>query len=176
MANTAANVRVGYTGSVYVGATTTPAPTSHNSSLDAGFKDHGYINPDGIIETRDRTVEPIRAWQANAIVRSIVTESEMTFKFVMIETKKTNVETFYGSSVTDGTGLVTIDPSQTGGKLSWVIDIVDGSSTARIYVAEGEVVEVGDVVYAANSGDPIGYEVTVRTYGSVKKWESTLIV
>jgi len=157
MALTASNVRAAITGAVYVGATATAAPTSHNSVLDAGFADLGYLNADGITEARERTSEPIRAWQLNTIVRTLITESGMTFTFVPIETKKKTIETFYGSSVTDGTGLITVDPASTGGRLSWVIDVIDGTDTIRWYIAEGEVTEVGDVVYAAGSGDPIGY-------------------
>jgi hypothetical protein len=55
-----------------------------------------------------------------------------------------------------------VTPATTGGRKSFVIDVVDGSDLLRIYIPEGEVSEVGDVVYA--SGEPIGYEVTVRAY------------
>lgn len=174
MALVAANVRVAVTGAVYVAPTGTAAPTAFGSTLNAAFKDLGYVSEDGVTETRERSTEDIRAWQNAAIVRTAVTESAIRFQFVLIETKKETVEAFYGSSVTDATGLITIDPSTTGGRKSWVLDIIDGAVTERTYIAEGEITEVGDVVYA--NGEPIGHDVTVTAYTSPLRWYSQLIV
>jgi len=53
-------------------------------------------------------------------------------------------------------------PSSTGGRQSFILDVVDGAELLRTYIPQGEVTEVGDVVYA--SGSAIGYEVTITAY------------
>lgn len=157
----ATNVRVAVTGAVYVGPSGATAPTDASATLAATLKDLGYVSEDGVTETRERSSETVRAWQGAAKVRDVVTESAMTYTFALIETKKETVELFYGSLV-DANGAISIDPSKTGGRQAFVIDVIDGDSFIRIWVADGEVTEVGDQVYA--SGEPIGYEVTITCY------------
>lgn len=163
MANTASNVKVGVTGSVWVGATSATAPTSAISTL-TGFTELGYVSPDGLEETRDRSTNQIRAWQNGDLIREVVTESTATFKFMLMETTQAVIELFYGSTVT-GTGdsaKVDVLPGSTGGKKSFVFNTIDGASVVRTYVATGEILSV-EAVKAAN-GDVIGYGVTVTAY------------
>lgn len=175
----ASKVRVGVTGAVSVGATTATAPTGTASAL-TGFTDLGYLNEDGVTETRDMSTESIKAWQKGAIVRTVVTEGRLTYQLVMIETKKETVETYYGTIVTQAAseGNFVIVPTNTGGRKSFVIDVVDGAELERVYIPEGEVVEVGEKVYA--NGEPIGYEVTIEAYpntaigGNAKVWATSL--
>lgn len=165
MANTASKVKVGVTGSVWVGATSATAPTSAISSL-TGFTELGYVGPDGLEETRDRSTNQIRAWQNGDLIREVVTESTATFKFMLMETTKAVIELFYGGSVT-GTGdsaKVDVLPGATGGKKSFVFNVVDGTSVQRTYVPTGEVLAV-EAVKSAN-GEVIGYGVTVTAYPS----------
>lgn len=164
MALTADNVKVGVTGSVYVGPTTTTAPTSATAALDAGFSELGYVSGDGLEEARDRSTNQIRAWQNGDLIREVVTESTATFKFMLMETTKAVIELFYGSSVS-GSGAsakVDVNPSATGGKKSFVFNVVDGTTTVRTYVPVGEVLAVEPVKIA--NGEVIGYGVTVTAY------------
>lgn len=179
MALNSANVRVAVTGEVSVGPTTATAPTSSSSSL-TGFNGLGYVGEDGITETRDRSTEDIKAWQGGTTVRTVVTDGNLTYNFILIETTKASVELAYGTTVTQSVseGNYVIVPTNTGGRKSFVIDVVDGANLKRIYIPQGEVTEVGDVTYA--SGEPIGYEVTVTAYadagigGSAKVYETAL--
>lgn len=177
MATDSANVRVAVTGAISMGATSATAPTDADSAL-TGLTDLGYVNEDGVTETRDRTTNTIKAWQNSDIVREVVTEANLTYTFVLIETKAATVELYYGSTVDTSDGSLIVVPANTGGRHSFVIDVVDGDDFIRTYIPQGEVTEVGDQVYAA--GEPIGYEVTVRAYpdstlgGSAKKWYSAL--
>ena len=57
--------------------------------------------------------------------------------------------------------------------------MIDGGNLERVYIPAGEVVEIGEKVYA--NGEPIGYEVTVTAYpstaiagGSAKVWSTAL--
>jgi hypothetical protein len=172
-------VRVAVTGAAYVAPRTLTAPTNATVALGADAKDLGYISDGGITETRDRSTNQIRAWQNSALVREPVTESSITYNFVLIETKKETIEAYYGSTVA-ADGSIKIDPSRTGGRKSYIFDVIDGDDIIRIYVPNGEITEVGDQTYV--NGDPIGYEVTVTGYAttvgdevySAVKWYSGL--
>jgi len=179
------NVRVAVTGAVSVAATGSTAPTTAESALAAAFHDLGYVSEDGVTETRDRSSDSIKAWQNADIVRETITEASLTYKLVLIETKKDTVELFYGSAVTPADGSLIVVPANTGGRKAYVLDVIDGDDFIRTWIPQGEIIEVGEQVYA--NGEPIGYEVTIRAYpdsslttsdglGSAKKWYSSLVV
>lgn len=162
MALDSSNVRVAVTGAVYRAPTATAAPTSADSALNVAFVDLGYVSDDGVTETRDRTTNQIRAWQNADLVREVVTDSALSYQFTLIETKEAVVELFYGASVDGADGSIDIVPSATGGRQSFVIDVVDGDDLIRVYLPSAEITEVGDQVY--QSGEAIGYQVTVTGY------------
>ena len=174
------NVRVAVTGAVSVGDLGATAPTGTASDITATHDDLGLVGEDGVTESRGRTSNSIKAWQNGATVRTVVTEGELTYQFVMLETKKETVETYYGTTVTQSAteGEFVIVPTSTGGRKSYVIDVIDGAELERVYIPEGEVTAVGDKVYA--NGSPIGYEVTIEgerdsTLGyNAKVWATAL--
>lgn len=165
MTLTSANVRVAVTGAVYAAASgaTVTAPTSPTSALDTDLKDLGYLSEDGIEEDRDRSTEDIKGHDGT-VVRTVVTESSVKFKFTMIETKKETLELFYGATATEGAtyGDISINTSATGGRRAFVIDTIDGSDLIRRWIPEGELSEV-DTLTLAN-GEPVGYAVTITGY------------
>lgn len=183
MANDSSNVRVAVTGAISVGPTTSAAPADASAPL-VGLSDLGYVGEDGVTETRDRSTTKLKAWQNADTVREVVTDASISYKCILLETRKETVELFYGSTVDPATGAVIIVPSSTGGRQSFVLDIIDGDDFIRAYIPSGEVTEVGDQVYA--SGEAVGYEVTITAYpsaslttadgkaGSVKKFYSSL--
>lgn len=169
------NVRVAVSGAVYVGPTSTSAPTSSDSALAVGFVDLGYVSSDGISETTDKSTQQIRAWQNGSLVREVTSEATFSVTLTLIETKEEVLELYFGSSITDGE--LNGDPSQSGGRKSFVYDVIDGSSVERTYIPAGEVTAVGERVLA--SGEAIGYNVTITAYAdsgstTFKKWFSTL--
>jgi hypothetical protein len=179
MATDSSLVRVAVTGAVSVGATSATAPTGTSGTL-TGFNDLGLVGEDGVTESRGRSTNSIKAWQNGATVRTVVTDGELTYHFVLLETKKETVELYYGATVTAAAadGSFVIVPTSTGGRKSFVIDVIDGAELERVYIPQGEVTEVGDKVYA--NGEPIGYECTVTAYadatigGSAKVWATAL--
>jgi hypothetical protein len=163
MANTASAVKVGVTGSVYVGATSASAPTSSVATL-TGFTELGYVSPDGVEEAIETSTSQIRAWQNGDLVREVITESTATFKFTLMETTKAVIELYYGTTAS-GTGTsakVDVNPSASGGRKSFVINVVDGASVIRTYIASGEVTAV-EPLTAAN-GDVLGYGMTITAF------------
>jgi hypothetical protein len=177
------NVAVAVTGAISVGETTAAAPTGTAGTL-TGFTDLGYVGEDGVTESNPATGEAqrIKAWQNGATVRTIraASEDNPTWTFVMIETKKETVETYYGTVVTQTAteGSFVIDSQALRGRKSYVIDVIDGAELERVYIPQGEVVEVGDKVYA--NGEVIGYEVTIEGHrdatlgGNAKVWSTRL--
>jgi hypothetical protein len=163
----AAAVRIAITGEVYSGPTTTPAPTTSVSALNVGFIGEGYVSEEGITETYDDTIEDIIAWQNATIVRAVTTASKATLSFRLIEFKGETAKLYHkGSTVAVvSAGQWKMDVvAPTADPRSFVFDIIDGVKHLRIYVANGEVTERGEIVYA--NGEPIGFEVTVTCYPS----------
>jgi hypothetical protein len=179
MATNSAKVRVAVSGEVLVGATSAAAPTGTGSAT-TGFTGLGYVSEDGVTETRDRSADDIKAWQNSDTVRTVVTDADLTYTFTLLETKRETVELYYGTTVTQALaeGDFVVVPANTGGRKSFILDVVDGSELIRAYIPQGEVIEVGDIVYS--SGEPIGYEVTVKTYrdatlgGNARVWMTAL--
>jgi hypothetical protein len=154
------NVRVAVTGAVYVAPTTAPAPSYSDDALDNAFQDLGYVSADGIAETIDKSTTQIRSWQDGSLVREIVSEGTYSVELTFIETNQDVVELYYGATLTNGE--LDGDPRQTGGRKSFVIDVIDGNSIERTYIPAGEITSVGERTLA--SGEAIGYQVTITAY------------
>lgn len=169
------NVRVAVTGAVYVAPTDTAAPTSSDSALNVAFVDLGYVSADGITESIDRSTTQIRAWQNGSLVREVTSEGTYSVSMMFIETNEAVLELYYGA--TNTAGKFDIDPTSTGGRKSFVIDVVDGANVERIYIPAGEITALGERTLA--SGEAVGYEVTITAYAdagstTVSKWFSSL--
>jgi hypothetical protein len=169
------NVRVAVSGAVYVAPTGTTAPTTSSSALDAAFVDLGYVSADGITENIDRTTNQIRAWQDGSLVREVTSEGTYSVDLTFIETKEDVLELYYGATSTSG--QFDIDPASSGGRKSFVIDVVDGTAVERVYIPAGEITALGTRTLA--SGEAVGYQVTITAYAdadsaTVIKWFSTL--
>lgn len=183
MALDSSKVRVAVTGAVSVGPLGTTAPTGTASALGSRV-DLGYIGEDGVTETQPGSgdVNRIKAWQNGATVRTIRTPSEdlPTWSFVMLETKKQNIELYYKTTVTQTAteGSYPIDANAQDVGHDFIIDVVDGAELERVHIPRGFVSEVGDKVYA--NGEAIGYEVTIEgerndTLGyNAKVWATAL--
>jgi hypothetical protein len=161
MALSADNVVVGITGKVYVGATTAAAPTSSTSTL-TGFTELGYVSADGVEFATDRATNQIRAWQNADLVREVVTEATVTYSFSLLETNQTVIETYFGEVMVDG--KIELVPTSTGGRKSFVIDVVDGAKSIRHYIPAGEVLSVE--AQTIQNGEAVAYGITVTAYAS----------
>jgi hypothetical protein len=161
MALTADNVVVGITGKVYSGATTATAPTDSTSTL-TGFDELGYVSADGVSFTIDKSTNQIRAWQNADLVRELVTEATVTYSFTLLETTQDTIELYFGSAMVGG--KIQLNPSNTGGKKSFVIDVVDGAKAIRHYIPAGEVLSVE--AQTIQNGEAIAYGVTLTAYAT----------
>jgi len=161
MALTADNVVVGITGKVYIGDTTATAPTASDSTL-TGFTELGYVSADGVSFTIDKSTNQIRAWQNSDLVREVVTEGNVTYSFMLLESNQDVIEAYFGGSMVDG--KIEVNPSATGGKKSFVIDVVDNDKAIRHYVPTGEILSVE--AQTIQNGEALMYGVTVTAYAT----------
>lgn len=161
----ASKVRVAVTGAIFKGPTATTAPTGTSGAPAAGFVDLGFIGEDGVEITLPGSgdANPIRAWQNGTTVRVIRSASEESpsWKFVMLETTKATVETYFGVTITQTSTEGTFEYSVTNrGHDSYIVDVIDGAELIRDYIPYGVVTEVESVTLA--NGEAIGYGVTVE--------------
>lgn len=163
------NVRVAVTGAVYVAPTGTTSPSYSDDTLDAAFQDLGYVSSDGITETIDKSTTQIRSWQDGSLVREIVSEGTYSVELTFIETNEDVVELYYGATLASGS--LNIDPRSSGGRQSFVIDVIDGTNIERTYIAAGEITSVGERTLA--SGEAIGYTVTITAYADADETVAT---
>lgn len=166
MAQEAANVRVGITGGVRSAPVGTTPPVDPSTPYATGWEEYGFISEDGVTESFTSESTDIRAWQNGALVRTVNSKTDATFKFVVIETNKRVLADYRpGSTATSAAGVTTttvkaIQPNPR----AFAFDILDGDVHIRKVVPRGEITERGDIVY--QSGEPIGYEMTVKVYPS----------
>ena len=169
MALTAANVRVGVTGAVYVAPIATALPDDATTSLIAAYEDVGYIHEDGVTETQDTDTNDIIAWQNGATVRKVQTNHDLMYQFTMLETSEVTLREYYGNFAEAGSvgagdpadDKVVIDGAELPNR-RWVLSVLDGIHTLRIVIPDGQVTERGDITYA--NDDAVGREVTITCY------------
>jgi hypothetical protein len=162
MTNSANAVMVGITGAVYVGPTTAPAPASATATLNVAFTALGYVTSDGVTFATDKSTNQIRAFQKNDLVREVITETTVTYEFSALETNQTAIETYFGSAMVNG--KVEFDPSNSGGRKSFVIDVIDGDKEIRHYIPAGEITNIMEQTFA--NGEAITYGFTLTAYAS----------
>jgi len=174
MAQTASEVRVGVSGKVQVAPLGTTAPTGIDATW-TGATDLGYVSEDGLTESTSTTMEKIRAWQNRTIVRSVVTEGETTFQLTLIQTNEDILTEVYGLGSGDiASGAFVSDPEVERPHKAWCFDVIDGTNLVRKFIPDGQITEVGDIVY--QNGAAIGFQITVMAYynsaigGAVKHW------
>lgn len=154
----------GVTGAIYSFPTDGVIEYGVDGDLPVGAVEHGYANEDGITVTGSRSTTNVFAWQNATLVRTLVTEASVTYVFTLMQTNDDNEELFYGVSKNSTTGAYHWDPSKTGGKKSFVIDVIDEGADKKIryYIPSGEVTEVGEI--SITNSTNIGYNVTITAY------------
>ena len=159
---TAGKPKVG--GAIFRAPLGTTVPTSATASLDAAFKQLGYVTEDGVTNSNSPSSENVKAWGGD-IVMSSQTEKPDTFQFSLMEA--TNVEVLkavYGDanvSVNATTGEITVHANSVQQpNCEWVIDMVlNNGGAKRIVRPDAGVSAVGDIVY--KDGGAVTYNTTI---------------
>lgn len=183
MATDDSKVGVSITGAIYKGASGATAPTSQ-SSATTGYTELGWIGEDGITEKPASVgdAKTIIGWQNGAVVRTVrgASTDNPTYKFKMLETNKTAIETAYGITVTQTVteGSYEIDTTDARPVNRYILDSVDGSDLERVFIPKGVVISLSEVKRA--NGEVTGFEVEIEaqrdsTLGyNAKVWNTRL--
>lgn len=161
MAQTAANVRVGFDGAFYVADSYPGTSPADATTPLTGFTEVGYISDAGVTKSHEDDVNEIVAWQRADVVRKTITKSDVSFQFNIIETNKLAVELYYGAKLeADNKSLKEVGFKPV--RISACLDVIDGDYIHRMFLPEAEVVERGDMTFVTE--DAVAYDLTVTAY------------
>lgn len=173
------DVRVGapdqaVTGAIKHAPIGTPLPTLSSITkaavtLDAAFVGNEYVSEDGLTLTPSTTTNDIKDW-SGAIVRKLLESFDGTLSWEMISTNEGSLGIAFGDENVTTEAATTAHGKQIRAELgaslpeaqSWVFLMKDGDARIVIVVPNGQVTEVGEVTFAANSA--VGWNVTLSTY------------
>lgn len=177
------NVAVAVTGAVYKGEAGASAPTGTSGAL-TGYDEMGWISEEGIVRTMPGAGEAtvLKGWQNGATVRIIraAGEENPTFQLTLLETKIETIEAAYEATVTQSAteGEYVVDAHKVRGKFPWVLHVIDGAELERIYIPQGEIIELGEQTLANTSA--VGHQITIEAHrdstigGHFKTWSTRL--
>ena len=165
---------VGVTGAIRIADVAAPIVVGIGKYDPAIQRNLGYISDDGVEEGRDEDKQEWSPWQENTPIRSDITKSVVTLKFVLWQSNRLTTGFYYG--VKDSNIVENLDGSfqfDEGGKpdLSYnqvYLDVLDKGRIRRTILANAQVSERGSVVYKTD--EMIGYEVTVTAYPGPNGW------
>lgn len=162
MSNNAQNVSFGKpkaTGAVYVAPKGTTLPTNATSSLDAAFKNMGYISDDGLVDGVKTNTSTVNAWGGAQVLVGQDTFGEM-FTVKLLETQVDALKVYYGNGnvTVDGSGNITIVMSSAELDECVVVfeTVMTGGRLRRLVVPHAKIVDrSGDITF--RDKDPVMY-------------------
>lgn len=160
-------VRVGITGRVSFAPVGTALPTDVTAPLGAAFVEVGHISEDALTESLEISTEVLRSWQRPIGIRTLTTEVNWTFQFVMMETSPLNLELYYGgaeTTVATGVATTAIPAWPVGVAKAAVIEIEDGDVITRFAIPKVEIGERDEIEHINTNGTMYG--VTVNVLGT----------
>lgn len=170
----AQNVLVGapdqaITGAILSAPLGTPLPTSAVDALNAVFADSGYVGPDGVTLTPERSTTDITDW-SGALVRRILETFNGTLAWAHLEINEESLKNSFGddhvivtpASVAHGKQIKVEIGAHEMPRKSWVVKIKDGKNRVLIVVPDGQVTETAEITFAASGA--ITLPVTLATY------------
>lgn len=169
MANNAKNVSFGKpkaTGAVFVAPAGTTLPTNATSSLDAAFKNLGYVSEDGLVNGVETDTETINAWGGDQVLVGQTTFGEM-FTTNLIETNEDVLITLYGEDnvSVDGSGNITLKVnSKVLPNIVVVFELVmTAGRIKRIVLGNAQIVDrSGEITYV--DGEAVTYPAVFNAY------------
>jgi hypothetical protein len=148
---------------VYAAPLGTTLPTTATAALDGAFVDLGWVSEDGVVNSISRETTKHRAW-GGEVVKVTQDNYTETLRLTLLESSAEVLSVVYGTdNVTESGDTITVEHSRLMlERQSFVIDFIDGEKAGRIVVREGQVTELGDVVYVHR--DLTRYEITVDVF------------
>lgn len=151
------------------------APLGTTAPLDLAapgveFDDAGWLHTDGIPFTPADSVEKLRGHQGGRVVRTTITESDLTFQFQCLETKALTLglqHNITSAVTTTGTTVMEASPGRQIEARAFVLDLYDKDNTDihyRYVIPRGEIGERAE--FSHSNADITGYTFTVEIIGS----------
>lgn len=149
---------VGQFGHVLYAPIGTAAPVDATTAFGVGWVDLGTISEDGLEVASNEDTSDIKQW-GGGVVRKLITSSELTFKFICLESTTGAVERYFKTTIDTTAGSIDVgravrDP------MMWGFDIIDGSTHYRYLVDNGEVSARENITYKADTAASFGLTVT----------------
>lgn len=153
-------------GAVYVAPYGTVLPTTAWQSLNAAFKNLGYVSEDGLVNGVETDVEDVNAWGGDLVLSGQTTFKEM-FTVNLIETNAEALKVYYGDAnvVTEGNGSITVTQSSAQlPNVSVVFEtVMTGGRIRRIVVPNAQITDrSGEITYV--DGEAVAYPAVFVAY------------
>ena len=143
----------------------TSAKTDITSSEYQWLKDLGYIGEDGFTQSESRDTDKKKAF-GGKVVKVLQTDYSLTVQFAFLESINAEVlKSIYGEEnveVRPDGEIVVRKNSRMSPHASWVIDVYDGDALNRSTIADGQIIEIDDIVKVHS--DTIMYTVTMECF------------
>jgi len=150
---------------VFVAAKGTTGPVGLAAPA-ATFKDCGWLGEAGVNVSRSADVKKFRAHQGGTLIRTKVTGTDNSFKFVCLEETAIVMGLMHAGATgvtTTGVSTITVPGSMPPDERAWVVDEYDGATRIRYIFPKGQVGDRGDIVMKTD--EMTQYEFTVDVYG-----------
>lgn len=164
-----AGVAGGGTGNAlcYFAPAGTAGPTIATTPPAAAFLDAGWITEDGLTHAVAESSTDIRAFGSLAPVRTMTTESTVTFATTFLESNPVSLAVYHRKPLTElvpGVGGVLNFETGASESVQYaaVFDMVDGVNHLRAFCPSVQVTDRGDL--AITAGEAVTYPVTLTAY------------
>lgn len=152
-------------GALFFAPIGTTVPTNASSTLDAAFKNLGYISEDGLVNGIETDTESVTEWGGAEVLSGQTSFVDM-FTFNMIEANADSLAFYYGADNVEVSGD-TITVKQNVAELPNCVFVAElvltGGRVKRIVVANGKLADrSGEISYV--SGEPVAYPVQLKAY------------
>lgn len=138
-------------------------------ALDNAFTGNEYVSEDGLTLAPSKSTADIKDW-SGATVRKVLESFDGTLAWTMISTNANAMKIAFGeenvttevATLTHGNQVRAALGADLPDVKSWVFLMKDGDARIVIVVPKGQITELQDVTFAANSA--VGWGVTLATY------------
>lgn len=158
------NVGIAVSGFVALAPLGTTLPTSLTASLNAAFRQVGYLDEDGMSEVHDESRGEMPLWQ-NRTTLEFIESAKLYIEGKFAETGSVPVTEFwYGATVTQTAthGSYQIQKGRTSGRMAGVFLEIFQSGDQRLVVsADCEVFKNGDAERNAQTGTVYPFQVAI---------------
>ena len=138
-------------------------------SGQSSFVGNEYVSEDGLTLSPARSTADIKDWSGST-VRKVLESFDGTLQWTMISTDKNALEIAFGSKHVTYLTAASTHGHQAQAALgaylpdeyAWVFMMKDGDARIIIAVPDGQITDVGDVIFANNAA--VGWNVTLSCY------------